>query len=834
MRINSLKTQIKTQINTRAKTRVKTGARNQKNRTASCNSRCSDPAFIDESMPRNVSQSFHTSICRHPTQRLLQQSLSIKRLSYGGHSCRRQAGQAMPLGIALIMFGILAGLLVFNTGQLVTTKTRVTNTADAAVYSGLVWQTRALNFQSYTNRAMVANQVTIAQAVSLRSWSLYGKIAAENMQAVLAAVPVLNVASKAFQTVMATAEKLIQPVTDVLAGFVNELNGVLSDAQEAMYVATFAVTPEVVAKVITQNDADFRGDTRYSVIQGGDNTAQWRDFTEQYAADDVDAMLIRSDIINRSVDPFSAKRDWEFFSHWFYVTPLVRFKMHKQGETRLVMTEDSGPGGEGGVQWEWKAKDNLSLNARIWRPFRSTKRIEIPIGWGQAFANKDSARTLETACKHTKNESTDKVTEECERWFRWNRSAEYMSDNNIRSPVSGAQSRVRMANPYHGIRAFRDLSQLGNQDKDPRLVLKVEVEGGLDGVATSGKTGIGSLFELQPTGASSGGGQAIAAIASAEVYFQKPLLVDNQPISEYANGYSPYWDVRLIDTPIADHALALQLRGVSPSAGDIAPTNVAQPHTGDASVLPSQRLDSYSTGVYASNEFNADPSTADQRYFDATAIDPPDISVNDVFGDLSDQLTSAAQSLLSGAAKGVKDAGGVTSGTDVIQLEQATDQVVDRLVSLQPDIDAAEAEAKAVYERVRREFEAIKKDVAFAFDAEKIAFEEEVARVQAEQGVIVEQLQASLLEETDAAERKRIIEAIGVARDTAELTPEAREEALAQLLVQVVNERSSTYQIEFETALKVVTLETDIGTSLAEQLRLSCGDIPGDYDIDDC
>ena len=89
-----------------------------------------------------------------------------------------QRGQALPLGLAFIMFGTLLGIVLFNTEQLASEKSRLANTADAAAYSGLIWQARALNFQSYTNRAMVANQVSIAQVVSLASWTTYGKIAA--------------------------------------------------------------------------------------------------------------------------------------------------------------------------------------------------------------------------------------------------------------------------------------------------------------------------------------------------------------------------------------------------------------------------------------------------------------------------------------------------------------------------------------------------------------------------------------------------------------------------------------------------------------------------------
>ena len=58
-------------------------------------------------------------------------------------------------------------------GQIVAAKVRLVGAADAAAYSAAVWQARALNFQAYMNRGIVANEVATAQLVSLRSWSAY-------------------------------------------------------------------------------------------------------------------------------------------------------------------------------------------------------------------------------------------------------------------------------------------------------------------------------------------------------------------------------------------------------------------------------------------------------------------------------------------------------------------------------------------------------------------------------------------------------------------------------------------------------------------------------------
>lgn len=82
-----------------------------------------------------------------------------------------QRGQAM---IFTLMFaGVIAliALMLYNSGMLANTKTQLQNAADAGAYSGAVLLARDHNFSAYTNRAMVANQVSVAQLVSLKSYS---------------------------------------------------------------------------------------------------------------------------------------------------------------------------------------------------------------------------------------------------------------------------------------------------------------------------------------------------------------------------------------------------------------------------------------------------------------------------------------------------------------------------------------------------------------------------------------------------------------------------------------------------------------------------------------
>ncbi|MHB1588251.1 MAG: TadE/TadG family type IV pilus assembly protein [Metallibacterium scheffleri] len=90
-----------------------------------------------------------------------------------GTGFARARGQASVFVIIVAAILVIAALLVYNSGRAVVTRIHLQNAADSAAYSGAVELARAYNFAAYSNRAMVANQVAIAQMVGLTSWIRY-------------------------------------------------------------------------------------------------------------------------------------------------------------------------------------------------------------------------------------------------------------------------------------------------------------------------------------------------------------------------------------------------------------------------------------------------------------------------------------------------------------------------------------------------------------------------------------------------------------------------------------------------------------------------------------
>jgi Flp pilus assembly protein TadG len=86
-------------------------------------------------------------------------------------SLKNQRGQALVFSLLTAVVVILVLFATFNVGQQALAKMRLQNAADNTAYSVAVVQARDYNFSAYTNRAMVANQVSVAQFVGLTSWA---------------------------------------------------------------------------------------------------------------------------------------------------------------------------------------------------------------------------------------------------------------------------------------------------------------------------------------------------------------------------------------------------------------------------------------------------------------------------------------------------------------------------------------------------------------------------------------------------------------------------------------------------------------------------------------
>lgn len=88
---------------------------------------------------------------------------------------KKQRGQAAVFVVLFSSILVVSAFAMFKAGKLTSNKMQLQNAADAAAYSMSVVEARDLNFASYMNRAIVANEVAIGQFVGLASWAYHFK-----------------------------------------------------------------------------------------------------------------------------------------------------------------------------------------------------------------------------------------------------------------------------------------------------------------------------------------------------------------------------------------------------------------------------------------------------------------------------------------------------------------------------------------------------------------------------------------------------------------------------------------------------------------------------------
>jgi len=631
---------------------------------------------------------------------------------------QRQLGQALPLGMALILVGALGGVVLYNTAQSAIDKSRLVNAADAAAYSGVQWQARALNFQAYTNRAMVANQVSLAQAVTLESWTTYGRIMSENIARVLSAVPFVGAIAAGVETTMTAVDEVVSPIAGAMLSVIDGINAGIGLSQDAMFASTFAATPAVVTAVVEASDPRFTADTAYGVAGLLGNLAGWSAFTASVGNDepDYEHMRERASMIRESQDAFTRNRDWEFFGDYLYIAPGVKIEIVKEGRTELIERE-----GDDGLEWEWKAKDTQSFHTRINLLFKK-KHIEVPIGYGGAFANDASEqdRTIqEGACTGYASWSGG-----CVRMLDENEEAESLVDAN-RPSLSGSDSLIDMSG-YHGLRSFRRLSDDSRERPMPTLRLRVEAAMPLADMASAASMTQGDPFQAPLVAR----GDLSSSISIAEVYFKPPDadLWKAGDTLEFANAYSPFWSVRLAPVPAEERLAAFAMRG----AGSTVPQGSAAVPAGD-SALPDYdtaggvgTLFADSAGVdltralgqgVGSDDMVSLAAAAAGEYGDRLASEIAD----EIRRELEDRLRQAVQDILAGLAR---DAIGSAIGQQALSTVEDVQRWADEtgvLADAQQigrTVEAARDQVRAVQEEFRRVDEILAQRFAPYFELE--------------------------------------------------------------------------------------------------------------------
>lgn len=439
---------------------------------------------------------------------------------------RLQTGQALPLAMVMLVAVAAIVFFMFNSGQLVQEKIRLTNTADAVAYSAGVFEARVFNYDAYTNRAIIANEIALGQAIGLASWAKYAGTAAENIKPYAYLIPapygemaaeILDLVkdmSEAYTTVLANS---VVPMHDAAINALAVSQLVMHGPGNGVALASRKMLMDSVAHA---NDPDAKVD----VLPITDDFAG---FVQAYSSREERTRMGR--LVQDDRDAFLRSRNWGFG----LVVLCTGEELKKRGSTEFIDLVDG-----------WKSMDTLSVHRHRIKRFRC-RRSELPIGYGTAFSDGD---LNDDAYSYAGSRSTNP------------RASLYAdSDEGIAEGFDPEPPTVAGG----AIPVFHELSEEVLKQEDPRTTLVIRVSKSQAKQVFSGGAGAikpqGSLDLYQGALAS---GES-AAVSSVEVFFERPDT-GNRLFGKKETGslFNPYWQARLAAVTPAQRALAQLKQGL--------------------------------------------------------------------------------------------------------------------------------------------------------------------------------------------------------------------------------------------------------------------------------
>jgi hypothetical protein len=196
------------------------------------------------------------------------------------------SGQALVPALLFLLVGCIGLYVAFDSLQMTSAKIKLQNTADAAAYSAAVLQARDYNFSAYTNRAMIANQVTAAQVVALKSWideldATYSQSNLDTTVTTLADHPAQWSTPKQIgKADIAPVRAALDALLPTVARDIGELNRALSVAQANYHTALFTAVPDTADAIAQLNQPDTHVTAGYFISdRNAAQLAAWSSYT---------------------------------------------------------------------------------------------------------------------------------------------------------------------------------------------------------------------------------------------------------------------------------------------------------------------------------------------------------------------------------------------------------------------------------------------------------------------------------------------------------------------------------------------------------------------------
>lgn len=427
---------------------------------------------------------------------------------------RRQRGQALVIALGLLLAGGLLLITLFSAAQVTIAKRRLVDTADAAAWSVGLWRARVLNYHAYANRAILVNEVAVAQAVTLVAWSRYFESLAHNAALLSTllppAEPVLVGVARAATLARESAEWAARVEIPARAAEALGYKEILQTSQEILQLTTHGFGASMVAAEVAR--ATHPALFAWVLPETG---ARWSDFTRR--AESVTDRRRFADLVRASLDPFTAGPRSEEIRTPIPSPCLNLMRLRKRGATFLA--DD--------LQ-RWEAVDTLSFHTRSLRGLRCREAEALPLGWGAA----ETGTRLQAIV-----------------------GSQGEVDINPRANALAAASMPWFPG-FAGIAGVRELDLARLEDPlapTSALAVIARQPGPSVGTALSRRLAAGRM--IPPDRFAGGSPGHLWALSAAEVHFRRPA--DAPARVEYASLFNPYWQVRLVAPTDAQRTVAM-------------------------------------------------------------------------------------------------------------------------------------------------------------------------------------------------------------------------------------------------------------------------------------
>ena len=281
-----------------------------------------------------------------------------------GKSNTRIKGQTLILMVGVLLLVSMLLFAVTDMGKHARRQWYLQSVADNAAYSAAVGMSRQMNFLALTNRALIGNQVAIAQWVGLASYMSMLDRTADNLETVTSFIPYIGQITRVLSTILDRVEEAYQQLARVLIRFQSAVIQGISAAQRLLDASFVLELPLLIQDIVSKHS----GDLSWEAYQGGGvvpfPTLWWRKTEVRKTSNERQSKELE-ELTLKSLDPFSKSRGYNWID-------VFTHKIIKRGGTELSRNRNGG--------WDWHALDSVSLHGRKW--FVGSFREQLPLGWG--------------------------------------------------------------------------------------------------------------------------------------------------------------------------------------------------------------------------------------------------------------------------------------------------------------------------------------------------------------------------------------------------------------------------------------------------------------------